>query len=85
MIKRIGEFLLGIVILFLILGRYGDKNHLMKPLVAYITGNGTLQIIIYVVLIILAFKFIGGKSKDYSKFFYNVLVKLFGDPKKTKL
>ncbi len=83
--KRVFEFLLGIVIVFLILGKYGDETHPTKPLVAYITGNAVIEISIYILLIILAFKFIGGRSKDYSKFFYNLLVKLFGDPyKKTK-
>lgn len=85
MIKRIAEILLGIVIVFLILGKYGDGIHSPKYLVAYITGNVALQISIYILLIILAFRFIGGKPKDYSKFFYNLLVRLFGDPqKKTK-
>lgn len=84
MIKRIGEFLLGIIIVFLILGRYADGNHPGKPLVGYITGNRILEAIIFIVLIVLAFRLIGGKSKDYSKYFYNLLVKIFGDPKKIK-
>ncbi|HET7114981.1 MAG TPA: hypothetical protein VFI29_00730 [Hanamia sp.] len=82
MIRRIAEILLGILIVFLILGKYGDGIHPAKSLVAYITGNAVLQISIYILLIILAFRFIGGKSKDYSKFFYSLLVRLFGDPKK---
>ncbi len=88
MIKRFGGFLLGMVIMLFILGRYSDKNNPSKSLVAYITEDGILQAIIYVVLIVLASILIGveGKSKkDYSKFFYNVLVKLFGDPKWKKL
>jgi|GEM_PF-3289633 len=80
MIKRIAEILLGIVMVFLILGKYGDKIHPTKSLVAYVTGNAVLPTSIYILLIILAFRFIGGKSKDYSKFFYSLLVRLFGDP-----
>ncbi|MGN6196068.1 MAG: hypothetical protein ACTHOB_14100 [Ginsengibacter sp.] len=84
MIKPIAEFLLGVCMVLLLLGKYGDMNHPSKPLVAYITDSGVLQPIIYILLIIFAYRLIGGKHKDYSKFFYNLLVKLFGDPQKRK-
>ncbi|HXR83016.1 MAG TPA: hypothetical protein VN722_01820 [Hanamia sp.] len=82
--KRFLEFFLGIILILLILGKYGDKNHHQQPLVSYLSTNLFLEIVIYIVLIFFAFKFIGGKKKDYSKFFYNLLVKLFGDPEKRK-
>ncbi|MDQ2720244.1 MAG: hypothetical protein M3Z26_10875 [Bacteroidota bacterium] len=85
MIKRIIEFLLGVVVTLFLISSYGDKYNPSKPLVAYITTNKALQISIIIVSIVLAFRLIGGKSKDYSKFFYNLFVKLFGDPKRKKL
>lgn len=85
MIKRIAEFLLGVVMVLLLLGKYGDRTHPMKPLVAYVTGNGILQAIIYIVLILLAYRLIGGRRKDYSRFFYNLMVKFFGAHGRAKI
>jgi hypothetical protein len=42
-----------------------------------------LKVIAWVLVYLLATRFIYGKSnKDYSKYFYNLFVKIFGDPKK---
>lgn len=81
--KRIGKFLLGVICVLLILGSYGDGKSSPKPFLAFISDNWIIQIILFILLIVLASKLIGGKSRDYSKFFYKLLVKIFGDPKKT--
>jgi hypothetical protein len=80
--KHFLKFFLGIILVLLILGKYGDKNHPQQPLVSYVTFNLFLEIVIYVLLVVFAYRLIGGKHKDYSKFFYNLLIKLFGDPQK---
>ena len=82
MLRRIVEFIFGVVIVVFLLASYGDRYHPVKHLIEYITSNGFLQIIIVIALIILAARLIAGKKKDYSPFFYNLLVKIFGLKKK---
>lgn len=74
---------IGVLILFSLFARYGDGNTPPKALIWYILTPQLLQGFIWIALIILAYKLTSGKSRDYSKFFYNLLVKIFGDPKKS--
>lgn len=80
--KRIFEIILGVIIAISLFASYGDEHNSRKLLIGYITTNVLLQIIIAIGLIILASRLIAGKPKDYSKFFYNLFVKVFGLPKK---
>jgi len=82
MVKRIFEFILGVIVAISLFSSYGDQHHSRKLLIGYITSNVQLQNIITIGLIILASKLIAGKPKDYSKFFYNLFVKIFGLHKK---
>ena len=82
--KRIFEIILGIGIVIVLLAGYGDGIHPVRHLIEYITSDATFQVIITITLVILASRLIAGKSKDYSKLFYNFLVKLFGAPRKRK-
>ena len=82
--KRIFEIILGIVLVLLVQGGYGDGVHPVKHLVDYVTSNAVLQIILTIAVLILAAKLIAGKPKDYSRFFYNLLVKFFGLPGKRR-
>lgn len=82
MFKRILEIILGVMITMFLIGSYGDEHSSRKLLIGYVTKNGLLQIIIASALVMLASGLIAGKPKDYSKFFYNLFVKLFGLPKK---
>lgn len=82
MLKRILEIFLGVMIIILLLGSYGDEHNPRKLLIGYLITNRLLQIIVTIGLVILASRLIAGKPKDYSRFFYNLLVELFGLPKK---
>jgi hypothetical protein len=73
--KRSIEFITGVVIILFLLGRYNNK-----PIVAYITTNIFLEIIIIIGLLIITPRLIAGKRKDYSGFFYKLLIKFLGDP-----
>jgi L-asparagine transporter-like permease len=81
MLKRISEIIIGIIMVVFLLGSYGSTNSPQKPLIAYLTDNGILQAAIVIALIFLASRLIAGKSKDYSKSIYSLLVSIFGDPK----
>ena len=82
--KRIFEVVLGLVITVVIFWGYGDGIHPVKHFVEYVTTNVVLQVVLTIALIILASRLIAGKPKDYSKFFYKLLVKLFGLPHERK-
>ena len=82
--KRILEIIAGLVIVVVLFGGYGDGIHPFRHSIEYITSNAVFQFIITIALIILASRLIAGKTKDHSKFFYNLLVKLFGAPQKRK-
>jgi len=83
MLKRILEIILGLVIGFSLFIFYSDETHESRLTIWYLLTPKVLQIIVWIGLFFLASRLIYGKPKDYSKFFYNLFVKLFGDPKKT--
>lgn len=83
MLKRIFEIILGIAIGISLFSNYSDENHESQLLIWYLLTPKVLKIIVWVVLFFVASSLINGNSKDYSKFFYNLFDKLFGDPKKS--
>jgi len=84
MLKRIVEIILGIAITICLFVRYSDDNTPDQLMIWHILSAGTLQTIAWITLFLLASRLIYGKYKDYSKYFYNLFVKMFGDPKKAK-
>lgn len=84
MLKRIVEIIFGIAIAVCLFSRYSDDNTRDQLVIWHILSERTLQVITWIFLFFLASRLIYGKYKDYSKYFYNLFVKMFGDPKKTK-
>lgn len=82
MLKRILEIIIGIAIAICLIASYGDENNPRQLVIWYLLSAKTLQVIIWVVLFLFASRLVYGKYNDYSKYFYNLFVKIFGDPKK---
>ncbi len=83
MLKKIFRIILGLALGLSLFAMYSDETHESRLVIWYLLTPKVLQIIAWVVLFFVASRFIYGKPKDYSTFFYNLFVKLFGDPKKT--
>lgn len=83
--KRIFQIILGVLIVIFLLARYSDETHPDQTVIAYLISNKILRLIIIISLLIIASSLIAGKNKDYSRFFYKLLVKIFGDPSKRKI
>jgi hypothetical protein len=79
--NRYFEILLGIIITLLLLGKYCSAAG-CRSLLSYIIPVALLRPVVFIMLVIVASRLIAGKPKDYSKFFYHIMVKVFGDPKK---
>ncbi len=83
MLKRILQITLGLAIGLSLFAMYSDETHDSRLVIWYLLTPKVLKIITWLALFFVAARLIFGKPKDYSNFFYNLLVKLFGDPKKT--
>jgi len=84
MLKRIVEIIVGIAIVICLIVYYGDGKSPSQLLIWRILSVKTLQFITWIALFLLASRLVFGKYKDHSKYFYNLFVKMFGDPKKGK-
>jgi len=84
MLKRILEIIAGLALAFCLIASYGDGENPRQLMIWYILPARTLQIFIWIVLFLVASRLVYGKYKDYSGYFYDLFVKMFGDPKKTK-
>jgi len=82
MLKRIFQIILGLAIGLSLVAKYSDDTHESKLLIWYLLTPNVLQIIAWIILFFVASWLVYGKYKDYSKFFYNLFVKLLVDPKK---
>lgn len=82
MVKRIAAIILGLAIGFSLFMSYSDETHPQKLLIWYLLTPKILQVIVWITLFFVASKLVYGSKKDYSKFFYNLFVKIWGDPKK---
>lgn len=80
--RRIIEIVLGFIIGVSLFSFYSDDNHESKLVIWYLLTPAVLKIIVWIVLFFVASRLMFGKYKDYSKYFYNLFVKMFGDPKK---
>ena len=82
MLKRSIEIFLGVALAICLFVGFGSEGNSREVLIWKILSPQTLQIIVWIALFLLASRLIFGKYKDQSKYFYNLFVKLFGDPKK---
>jgi hypothetical protein len=82
MLKRILQIILGLAIGLSLFSMYSDDTHESRLVIWYLFTPKVLQIIVWIALLFLASRLVSGNSKDYTKFFYNLFTKLFGDPKK---
>jgi Na+-transporting NADH:ubiquinone oxidoreductase subunit NqrB len=84
MLKRVAAIIAGLVLAFSLFISYSDDANPRKLVIWYVLTPEVLQIIVWIVLFFVATRLIYGPYKDYSKYFYNLFVKLFGDPKKSR-
>lgn len=83
-LKRVLQIILGLAIGLSLFVMYSDDTHEFRLVIWYLLTPKVLQIITWIALFFVASRLINGKPKDYSAFFYNLFVKLFGDPKALK-
>jgi len=84
MLKRTLEIIAGLALAFCLIASYSDDKNLSQLMIWYILSAKTLQIITWIILFLLASRLVYGKYKDYSGYFYNLFVKMFGNPKKER-
>ena len=82
MIRRIIEIIFGVALAFCLFVRYGDHFTKRDLVIWQLLSPQTLQLIVWIALFFLAPRLVFGKYQDHSKYFYNLFVKLFGNPKK---
>ena len=82
MVRRIIEIISGMIIALSLLANYSGTTNGSKLLIWYVLTPAVLKVITWITLCFIASSLMFGKSKDYSTGVYNLLVKLFGDPKK---
>jgi hypothetical protein len=82
MLKRTLEIILGLAIGLSLFVMYSDDTHESRLVIWYLLTPKVLQVIAWIALFFVAGRLVYGKYKDYTKFFYNLFIKLFGDPKK---
>lgn len=76
---RIIEFIVGALIAVFLIGKYSDGTS-SRYLIDFIMPYQPFKAMLFIALVIAAYRLIGGKSKDYSPFFYKLFVRIFGDP-----
>jgi hypothetical protein len=77
--RRILEIIVGVIIAIFLISQYSDNGG-SRYLIDYIMPYQPFKGILVFALIIISSRLVTGKPKDYSKRFYNLLVRLFGDP-----
>ena len=75
--RRTLEFIAGVMIVTLLMCRYCDKNG-CTLLIDFLLPYQPFKAILIIALIVLSSRLISGRPKDYSKFFFNLLVIIFG-------
>ena len=83
-LKRTCEFILGVLIAVFLIARYSD-GQVSRSLVDYVMPYQPFKAILVVVLILTASRLIAGKPKNYSRFFYNALIRILGDHNPTRV
>jgi hypothetical protein len=82
MTRRIIEIILGAIIAIALIVSYADRSHPSQLLIWYVLTPKVLKTLAWLLLFFVAGRLIFGPYKDYSKYFYNLWVKIFGDPKR---
>ena len=82
-IKRVLQIVIGAAITFCLLASYSDKTHQSQLLIWYVITPKILKVIAWLLLFFIAGRLLFGKFKDTSKYFYQLMVDIFGDPKRT--
>lgn len=85
MLKRVAEIIAGLALAFSLFAFYTDDANPGKMVIWYVLTPKVLQVLAWIVLFFVASRLIYGPYKDYSKYFYTLFTKLFGDPKKSRL
>jgi hypothetical protein len=83
MLKRIIEIIVGMAIALSLFASYSDDTHESRLVIWYLFTPKVLQVIVWIVLFLIASRLVYGKYKDYSKYFYTLFTRIFGDPKKS--
>jgi hypothetical protein len=81
-LSRIVEFFLGVILATILVARYQDAPGNARYLLEYVIPWKPLFFLATIFLFLLAARLIAGKPKDYSNFFFQLMVKIFGNPKK---
>jgi hypothetical protein len=82
-IKRVLQIVFGAAIAFCLLASYSDKTHQSQLLIWYVLTPEILKVIAWLFLFFIAGRLIFGKFKDTSKYFYQLMIDIFGDAKRT--
>ncbi len=82
MARRIIEIIVGLAIVGSLFASYSDRSNDSKLVIWYLLTPEVLKTIVWIALFLLASRLVYGKYKDYSKYFFNFFIKLFGDPNK---
>lgn len=82
-IKRVLQIAFGAAIAFCLLASYSDKTDQSQLLIWYVLTPKILKVIAWLFLFFIAGRLLFGKFKDTSKYFYQLMVDIFGDPKRT--
>ena len=81
-LPRIVEFILGVILAAILVARYQDAPGNARYLLEYLIPRKPLFLLATIFLFLLAARLIAAKPKDYSNFFFQLMVKIFGNPKK---
>lgn len=79
--RRIAEFLLGAALGVFVFFEYCNQEG-CRYLLDVVLPNRPLRIVVSIALLVLAVRLVGGAQKDYGPFFYRLLTRIFGDPRK---
>lgn len=82
-LRRTSEFLFGVFLVVFLIGKYNDARS-SRYLVDYVMPWQPFKTILVIMLIVAAYRLIGGKTRDYSGSVFRLLVKIFGQPGQKK-
>jgi hypothetical protein len=81
-LRRIVEFFLGVILATVLVARYQTAPGNGRSLLEHLIPWKPLWIVATIFLFLVAARLIAGKRKDYSNFFFQLMVKMFGSTNK---
>ena len=82
-LPRYIEFIVGVLLVIVLISRYATSPETQnKYVLEYILPYKPLFILVTIFLFLVAARLIAGTPKDYTRFFYNLLMKLRNNPNK---